>query len=354
MNNATQLVDTSVKAVSPPPCVAQFVVCQGIVHLDSALHYTIFYILLCYVRPAMCFLGFIANSMSLAILQRNGLYKQSNILLFGLVIADSAYLVSGMNFAMIISYFGPNKLYPTLCGYQYEEVLDYFLQISNILINIIGTWGHFASTTIPVLITLERILALFKPINFKALVTANKTTALVICSFVVWLPWIFLTFSSTVIYKVKLTPTVTYMLALAQKSDLISHVSVIDKYFIRNVVSFTTLAFITFGCGAIWVKMKLTLKQRRKIASSRNNSSWSPRTTRTLVLTCFIFVLVHGMASLTANLSLFYAGRCAYSLHFFLNEGGLFIYPINASSSLFIYVLSNKKLYQDLKMILRI
>ncbi|KAI8795935.1 G-protein coupled receptor [Biomphalaria glabrata] len=315
----------------------------------EAEQYIFIFLMNCIIRPAVCCTGLVSNVISLAILKRSGLHKPSNILLLGLVVADSLYLLSGLNYAAIINMFGPDKLNPYICVYQYDYALDYFLLISDLVITFIGSWGFFASTVIPILITLERLLALFRPMTFKSSITTKRTTIAVTCSFLIWLPWMLSWNSFYVILSVKITQTVTFMNLWIPDSKLTYILSILRLYVINNVVSFLTIAFITLGCCIIWIKMILVLRLKRKLASSRNKQYWSPRTTRTLVLTCVVFAVTHGASSVGGIMSTRFSGMPFY----FLNEARHLIYPLNASSSLFVYILSNKKLYKNLRAILR-
>nr|KAI8752337.1 putative G-protein coupled receptor [Biomphalaria glabrata] len=98
--------------------------------------------MMCYVNPAVSFVGLICNMISLAILRRSGLHKPSNILLFGLVIADSMCLSTTLNYGIILFYFGPNKPYSRLCGFQYVDSLNVYLAVTSIIMEFIGFWGQ--------------------------------------------------------------------------------------------------------------------------------------------------------------------------------------------------------------------
>ncbi|KAK0067947.1 G-protein coupled receptor [Biomphalaria pfeifferi] len=134
--------------------------------------------MMCYVNPAVSFVGLISNMISLAILRRSGLHKPSNILLFGLVIADSMCLSTTLNYGIILFYFGPNKPFSRLCGFQYVDSLNVYLAVTSIIMEFIGFWGQYVNTWIPILITLERLLAIFRPMTFKSIVTKRRTIAL--------------------------------------------------------------------------------------------------------------------------------------------------------------------------------
>ncbi|KAK0067696.1 G-protein coupled receptor [Biomphalaria pfeifferi] len=136
----------------------------------------IYFVLMCFVKPAMSILGITANIIKLQILRLSGLHKPSNILLFSLVIADTLCLGRSINYGAILFWFGPDDV---MCGFHYSEGINYFLLYSMI---------------------------------------------------------------------------------------------------------------VTFGNIVLGIKVSAALKKRRSLTSSQK-MSWSPRTTRTLMLTCFFFVI---------------------------------------------------------------
>ncbi|KAK6960456.1 G-protein coupled receptor [Biomphalaria glabrata] len=294
--NTRVLVSTSMPTSTPPPFVDHM--CD--VFMDTNL-YQVLTILRCYVRPAVCLLGFSANTISLTVLRRNGLHKQANTLLLGLVVADSLYLISGMNFAEVVSALGSNnKDFPPNLSFQNFKALDYFLLTCDLAISNIGHWGLITSTIIPFLITGERLLAIYRPTTYKTLVTANRVKIVVICSFLVCLPWVLSASSFSVLVKVKLKNTVT-LLALRIPASQCTHIpSVVGLYVISSTLSFINIAVVTLGCSIIWVKVQLTLTNRRKLTSPRSQHVRSLRTTRTLILACFMSAVTHGATSVCA------------------------------------------------------
>nr|KAI8737108.1 putative G-protein coupled receptor [Biomphalaria glabrata] len=347
MNNVTQAIGQVVTTMltRPTSSTSGYYICWF--KADSAEQYMFIYSMMCYVNPAVSIFGFTANMMSLAILQRNGLHKPSNILLFSLVIADSMCLMTTLNYGQIILFFGPNKPFPIYCGFQYEDSVGYFLAISSAIFNTIGWWGHYTSTILPFLITLERILAIFRPLTFKAVVTTAKTGIAVICPFILCLIYTLTENSYFEISKIRLTKTVNW---IALVDNIPKFFEPVEIYFFDGFLSWFSVAFITFGCLTIWIKVKNTLKQRRNLTSSRNKLTWSPRTTRTLILTCLIFSLTRGACSLFFTLYVCYNETQMHAR----NQLGLFLYAINASNSLFVYILSNRKLCQNFKSIMHI
>ncbi|KAI8776922.1 G-protein coupled receptor [Biomphalaria glabrata] len=317
---------------------------------DSAEQLQFIYVMMCFFLPGLFLVGFVANMISLVILKRNGLHKPSNILLFGLVVADNISLLVQINYAKILTFYGPNKLFPALCGFQYDKNVNDFLAISFAVFNTISMWGRFTSTCLPVLITLERLYAIFRPLTFKAVVTVKKTAIAVICSYLFWLPWVL---AISAFYKIstrKLTENVSRTVLKFTSLEVIEILDRIQVYFLEPLHSWVPISFITTGCVIIWIKVKVTLRRRRNLTSSQNKLSWSPRTTRTLVLTCLVFSLTRGADALCFAL----IPVDVPVLGYLVNQIGFFLYAINASSNLFVYILSNKKFLNIFKAMMHI
>ncbi|KAK0066396.1 G-protein coupled receptor [Biomphalaria pfeifferi] len=348
MSNSTQALGRVPTTRSTTLATPAYYIC--LIKMDTFEQYMFVYLFRCFIRPAICVLGFSLNMFCIAILRRNGLHKQPNILLCGQIIADSIYLLFGLNYSSIIQMFGPNRLYPAYCGLQYNETLDYSLLISQIIFKFSASLGFYASTLIPILITLERLMAIFRPMAFKAVVTTRITKIAVISSFIVWIPWILCDLSFHRILSAKLSSTITFMELVPQDSPAANVVAVMTVFVVNSGVSFFTLAAVTIGCCIISIKMSIALKQRRRLTTSQSKLTWSPRTTRTLLVTCFIFVVIHGTITICASIT----DSLQRIQYFFVNDIKYYIYPINASSNLFVCILTNKKLLHNLKNILRI
>ncbi|KAI8791110.1 G-protein coupled receptor [Biomphalaria glabrata] len=309
---------------------------------ESVVQYMYVFVSMSYVHPALSVLGMTANTICLVILRRDGLHKPTNILLFGLVVADNMSLLLQSNYAAIIALFQPNKYLPLLCGFQLDSTLDYFLISSQIVFYFVGMLGCNAGTSLPILITLERLLAIFRPMTFKELVTAKKAMFAVIACFVIWLPWTISYCSYIYIYKFNLPANIDWMTMFFDPPEIFKFLEI---YVIEFTQCFGSLLFITSGCIVILIKVKKTLKQRKKLTSIQGQLSWSPRTTRTLLLTCLVFSVTHAVRAL---IFVFYVPQ-TYGESLVKSQIGDAVYIINASSNLLIYILSNKKLYHTFK-----
>ncbi|KAK6959100.1 G-protein coupled receptor [Biomphalaria glabrata] len=307
---------------------------------SSYEEYITFLGIFCFVNPLISFVGFVSNMISLAVLGRSGLHKSSNILLFGLVIADSLLLCTTLNYGVILFYLGPNKPLPRLCGFQYENNLNLFLALSHILMDFLGFWGQYVNSWIPVLITLERLIATFRPMTFKSIVTKRRTITLVLFCFLFWLPWN-LYFSQQLKIVVRLYQGTKYVLVGYVNYDELMVKNFIEEFVIENLKSIIPVICVSVGCLCLSIKITSTLRNRSKLTSSHNLRTSSMRTTRTLTLTCVIFVVTQ-----VIHIAGEHVTSSPYEMHYLVRNQFMYLFNnINASSNLFVYITSNKKLY---------
>ncbi|KAI8792452.1 G-protein coupled receptor [Biomphalaria glabrata] len=283
--------------------------------------------------------------MSVAILRRSGLRKPSNILLFGLVIADSMLQLMTINFSEILEYFGPDIKYPDLCGWQYDVGVNYFLVACAIAFYFISTWGQYVNTTIPMVITLERLLAVYMPMTFKKFVTPRTAKISVMFSFIVWLPW-------SMYYLTVFNVQVQRSEVMDFTSDAL-HIEDLDVYnifyyYVSDILSsWVPISFVSIGCLFIAFKVRRTLQERKKLTAKKESVKWSGRTTVTLLTTCAVFSVTHVIYSF-GNYFTQDSPSAAYYLQWELLNTALLL---NASSNFFVYIATNKRLFIIFKQI---
>ncbi|KAK6961577.1 G-protein coupled receptor [Biomphalaria glabrata] len=300
----------------------------------------------CYINPIVSILGFIANMMSIEILRRSGLNKSSNILLLGLVVSDSMSQMTTMNFAIILETFGPNWEYPELCGWQYGDELNYFLLVCNIVFKFLGFWGQYVNTAVPVLIVVERVLAVFKPLAFRNIVTRRAVVVGVVSTYIFWLPWS--VFWMT-IYNVSIL--MSKVMFLSRDTFLIKEMTVftVFYFYVCDILSsWFPMSFVIMGCILTWVKVKRTLNQRKKLTAAGQRVQWSKKTTRTLLTTCSIFSITHVVYSVMNYL----IPDDDLLIHYIKLDFMSLVYLINTSSNFFVYVLANRKLMNVFRQIM--
>ncbi|KAH9502212.1 hypothetical protein Btru_070403 [Bulinus truncatus] len=184
-DNNTSSLPLTVRNISTTTA-ATYVVCSY--EFESFEEMMTFKILKCYANPIMSVIGFSANVISVHLLRHRRLKKPTNILLLGLTLSDMMCQLMTMNYALILNFFGPNRKYLLFCGYQYGEAINYFLLASLCVVYFLGTWGQFVSSAIPCIISLERFLAVFRPMTFRRVITPRTASVSVVAAYVIWLP----------------------------------------------------------------------------------------------------------------------------------------------------------------------
>ncbi|KAK0057089.1 G-protein coupled receptor [Biomphalaria pfeifferi] len=344
--SALTLVKTSSTMATTP---MSYFVCS--VRANSFQIFLTFQVMECYVNPVLSLFGLCGNIMSLAILKHSGIHKPSNILLFGLVVADIMCLMLTIDYALPILYFGPDKIVPMMCGFQYHDAVNYFLTISSLVFTFFGFWGIYVNPFIQVFVTVERLLAVFMPLTFKKIVTRLTTTVCVLFSFLFWLPWNFAFNSIYDIRQQKLSPSVNWMAVVHGKFYFTNQeiIDVFNYYVVDSLDSWIPLILVTLGTLAVFIQVKVTLRKRQKLTKSLKPITWSTRTTRTLMATSVVFIAAHACGSMIIYLfpSENYVESYTRNAFYYL------VYIINGSSSLSIYLVCNKRFLQIFLKIVR-
>ncbi|KAI8785850.1 G-protein coupled receptor [Biomphalaria glabrata] len=184
------------------------------------------------------------------------------------------------------------------------------------------------------------------PITFKSFVATKRIIILISALFVLfWLPY---TIVIACYYKIvsEEVDSVSY-LSLQYNDFLCEYLDLIEdaQHWVADpLLSWLTLAFVTFDCNVLVIKFRLALAQRRALTSTQRSVTWSPRTTRALLLTCLMIALTHSTASFLLYFY-FHPGQWAIDLY---NRNNLcfFLLNVNAPSYLFVYNSSNRKLFR--------
>ncbi|KAI8782248.1 G-protein coupled receptor [Biomphalaria glabrata] len=307
----------------------------------------------CFVNPVLSILGLFVNGLCLVVLAKGGFRKPSYILLFALVFADSMNLFLSLDFPNRIRYFGPVKTKTGYCTFEYDTTMNQYLYVSHEFFTFVGLWGRTINATIPMIITMERILAVYFPVTFTRVVTPKSITASCCAAYVMWLPHIIVqSFYSRLLYiqlsngNVVAITTVTEFLI---KNFRILYI--FTAYFLEAMTSWVPICFVCLGCILIGIKVSVSISQRRKLTSLRKEHQWSPRTTRTLLTTCLIFAVTHAINSLIGLLVTI--DDKTPLLTYLLLEIAEFFNILNCTSNFLVYFFLNKKLWRVLLQIIR-
>ncbi|KAK6995388.1 G-protein coupled receptor [Biomphalaria glabrata] len=343
-NNVTLNYQTTTLVMNTPN--AKVYILNVYCFIGSQDYFYLFQAFSCFVNPVLSVLGLFINALCLVILAKSGLKKTSNILLFALVLADSMNMFINLDFPTRIRYFGPLKYKSGLCTFEYDTIMNEFLYVSQHFFSFVGLWGRTINASIPMIITIERILAVYFPVTFKKVVTTRSITASCCAAYIIWLPHVIVqTFYRRLEY-IRL-PNGKVAAITTQTEFLINNYSILytfTVYAMEVLLSWVPTCFISLGCILIGIKISVSISQRRKMTNVNKKRQWSPRTTRTLLTTCLIFAVTHAITALISALVV--VDTKTPLLSYLLEEISQFINILNCTSNFLIYFLFNKKLWK--------
>ncbi|KAK6958637.1 G-protein coupled receptor [Biomphalaria glabrata] len=313
-----------------------------------------FFLLKCFVSPCLSGASLVLNILSLVIFVKSGLHKPTNIFLFALSFADTMSQALNLNFAQILRYFGPGKPFPYIITWQYPYTISYVLFVCEMLWNFVGYWGMYVQSSIPVLISAERILAVFWPLKFRQWVTCKSASVVVTLAYVFWLPWI-ITFQNN--YTFWFLEIQHYYFGTRADSrflrDNLSLIVFFNVKFFQNLSSWVPVTLVLAGCVAIAVKVKLTLKKRQHLTASWDSKHWSMKTTRALTSVCLCFAITHTIYCVVVNLYIQEIENITFKSNL-VGEYLRVILSANKICNFVVYVWFNDKFQKCLKEILKI
>ncbi|KAI8795376.1 G-protein coupled receptor [Biomphalaria glabrata] len=316
---------------------------MGFLDTSSLKEVLLFKILKCYINPIFSLLGLATNGLSVVMICHSGLNRPSNILLFSLVVADSMSMLQTINIPQVLTYFDPQKSYPRLNGWQYSYGTSYFLYCLRCSIEFVSCWGCYVNSSIPVIITSERLCAIFWPLKFNKIFTNRSAVIGVAFCFVFWFP---INVYDQAMFKFQffnVSESVS-MGVFATSEYLRQNIEVYKlmmSYVFEAISIWVPLSLVSVGCLVIGIKIKMTMSHRRALTASRAYTRWSPKTTRTLLATCLVFSVTRIAYSIIV-----YALELDFvhmNEHFIYYEVINFIYMINNSANFFVYVMFSNK-----------
>ncbi|XP_059167333.1 FMRFamide receptor-like [Physella acuta] len=240
------------------------------------------------INPVIGALGILGNIVNCLILNRDGLKKPSNIFLFVLAIADACALAESLDVAAILTQLPRSIPLGTTyieydCNRKWQG--EIILNINRVTIGLF-TFGVNISSTLCVVITLERMIAIFFPLKFKRLVTRTRAWLVVASISAVY-------FAHAVILMRKFyfvfgfSPR--YQVCLCGCFVRYGEIEIFLDTAVTWIACGVSLAIVTSGSLVILVKIKLIQRNRRHMTSSASSST--SRTTRTLMSVCGVFVV---------------------------------------------------------------
>lgn len=249
------------------------------------------------ITPSISILGITGNVLSIMILTRQGLQKCSNILLISLAFADLCYLVGFNNI--------PKILYDTQGRgrFLYSEKVSHFLYVFYFVFFLLDYGMGYLTLTIPMLITVERLVAVFMPLKFSFIITPTRTWIVLIIIAIYSLSY--MTYSCfwyefKYEFDVELNRTVGIM-ARSERFFRDQHAigALEEIYFSIKVQPIFTLV----GCVLIIIKVKLASKKRQEMISNSNANNTKKsvsKTTQILLSVCLVYIFVCAVIALPA------------------------------------------------------
>ncbi|XP_059144797.1 neuropeptide Y receptor type 1-like [Physella acuta] len=297
-------------------------------------------ILMFYVTPSVSGLGVVGNILSITVLTRHGLQKCSNILLVSLAFSDMMYLIS---FNSV-----PKILYEAVWNHEYRGFSQHDTHVLFVFFSIFTLFDYacgLSALTLPMLITFERLVVIFFPLNFQRFITPRRTWAAVVGVTIYWFSiFIYASFWSEVQYG--LDPVRNVSVGLIKNSafyyDHLSSVALIQDLLIFSSMIVPPLLTVA-GCVVISIQIRITSARRSKLTSKTVSTS---RTTRMLLAVCLVYTFNTAFLSLP----LYIPQYASYSLtddnppnivkifYQAVNTMGC----INSSSNFLVYFLLNK------------
>ncbi|KAK3788508.1 hypothetical protein RRG08_053135 [Elysia crispata] len=304
--------------------------------MTQAEAHRILYILEVVVIPAISIVGLFGNLSSIAVLARQGLKRSSNILLMAVSFSDSITLVGISNILKIWRTHFKTRV-------SYEDARA--LYIVNVIQTVCLEVGYPMTVLVTVLITLERVIAVYLPLKFPIIVRPLRTKVALLCCL---LPAIlkgvtgalFLEFSYN---KKKEIPRLKRSEFYKTHQGLYDNLTIVWDY----SLGFIPVITVCLGCIAIGIKVSLAASKRQKMLSSsagvKPGTPKAPahknRTTLTLLAVCIQFTLTLGIGFLVETL---YPDETTWISYIVRYRITYVLYTINCSSNFIIYVALNK------------
>ncbi|CAG5127164.1 unnamed protein product [Candidula unifasciata] len=291
------------------------------------------------VTPAISIIGIVGNVCSILVLLKQNCKKCSNILLLGLTISDLTYLIGFNSVPKIIYTLSGKQSFPYEASVS--ETLFFFYRI----FLIIDYSSGFVGLTLPMLITIERLVTVFFPLKVSKIITPRRTIIAISGVFIFWYGnFIYTMFWFSLSY--------TYELSGNRSVYMIAHTEVFEHdkpavYAINEAWIYLSMripsVFTFVGCIIIGIKIKMASDKRREM-TGKNQSMY--RTTKTLLAVCVVYTMTCAIASLPAIVPQYVSfsisdettsNICQVTYHIISTAG-----CINSSCNFVIYIVFNK------------
>ncbi|KAK6965510.1 neuropeptides capa receptor [Biomphalaria glabrata] len=305
------------------------------------------------ITPAISIFGFVGNILSIIVLVKHGMSKCSNILLVSLAFCDIIFLVSYNNI--------PKIIYEAVWNHEYvdysKSTCDALFVLFTIFTLCDYTFG-VTGMTLPMLITIERLVVIFFPLNFNRALTPTRTW-MVIAGVAVYSLSLFVYSSFWQVLDYSVDPVRNISVGLIKRSAFFND-NPESVAIIQNLMVYTSIIippiFTVTGCIVISIQIQIASIKRKKMTSSMRSTN---RTTKTLLAVCAVYCVTSAVLSLPLYIPAEYASY-ALTDEAPSNVGKLFFQLANtvgciqSSSDFIVYIGLNKQFRDTLRKVLAI
>lgn len=327
---------TNFSAVTAPPphsLLGQ----EQVVKITWALHFVVF--------PCLSVVGISGNVTSIVVLATDGIRKSSNVLLVALALSDVLFLV-GRNNAFKQIFFANYDGH-----YSLSEVGNFIIYILFIVFYMCEGIGMYCSLLIPVIITGERLIAVFYPLKLKQIVTSLRIVSILSC--IVVLAASDFIYFNVLCYRFEVVRVQGALAGRIFFTELFHQLVQSGEYELsmeleNHLTGVVPIVLVFIGSVVIWVKVKQIRNRRRKLTSgqatptSRHTSSLS-KTTIVLMSVCILYVVCSGLAFIV----MYVITSPALPMEDHLTQLCLILQPcliaVNSIGNFIIYVVFHKK-----------
>lgn len=264
------------------------------IKLTSQVHAALLFI----INPTIGVVGMISNTFGLVVLVKDGLRKSSTIFLMSMTVSDSMTLFGALYVTNLITFKVDEDLTYTYIGWHYSYNAAFVIYNLDRIMLFFLMWGSYVSVTLPSIISVERVFAVYFPLQFKQMMTSKRAQAIVVITYMFWLPWnLFYTPCYSFHYTLSGTGTMEMTEFCNTNWEIIS---LFKGYIFNYMTSIVPLIVVLLGSLLVIIKIKITTMKRKDI--STNLGSGSHRATRTLLTVTLIYLVVNFTFFLTTTL----------------------------------------------------
>lgn len=251
------------------------------------------------VIPSVSVLGIFGNMSSIWVLARRGMQKCANIMLISLALSDMNFLI-GLNSI-------PRLIYDVIGDmdrFAYSYALSYALYVFYNLFHIVNYASLGVSLTLPMFITLERLVAVFAPFHIQHVITPFRTWLAIGLVNVFWYAFfIHMSFYLTFTYEYNTVLNVT--VGFIGRSSY-HYANLRTVLALEEIMSYLMMkippVFTLVGCVCIGVKVKMASVSRLRLTSGYAADEFPGRTTKILLAVCVVYTVTCGILSLPVHI----------------------------------------------------